>query len=477
MARLTHYKPVIGNEKLNIQNWLAQAKAKILISSVKFTYNENDVALKQFFTMLEQHNDFEKILWSTEILNSIYGKSYVYFDLLSNKIPKIGIYEHNTGNSCLRIDGLTPIFVKGSRVVLSGHNGIQAKTWEYRTSKTIKRLLQSGASFGDSIPLGEAGSISTPDIVKELLKIGSTDLDFNAMSAMEILNKDIVDFLNNNDDNIFSDDYNVKHLREYINNAYQWGLQELMTNHTRIIGDFSNQDLVDMEDGAKSKHNWGQETFGDEFLRKALFVKTRGNEARVEVQTTNLSLEQQVQGLNKVIELYFQGCGLDSALVLDSTGQKTVAEVQTTYKTTFETIKKTNQLRTKQWTYFVENIMTAYGLKPSDFKGKWKFEIVSEILNDKMNNPETILLLHDNRLMTTKIALSKLYKDFSKQQIEELEKQLLEEKQNETNEESAQGNLGEISNYEESNQQNDENGENKNDKDNIEKENTQEGEL
>ncbi len=424
-----------GDLQLDVRFMLANCKAQILYSGFSFEWDEQDANLTNFFNVLQNHNDWLKILHTTEIQNSVYGKSYLFFDMLAGSIPKIGVYEYNSQNQCLKIDGENQVYIQGSRVLMSGANGIKTKIWEFRTPNSTKRIIQAGSTFTDTIPVGIGGTIKTPEIVKNYIKNNEIVVnDFTAMTAMELLNKNYIDLGWNNEEQKLADDYSAQDLRDLINRKLNWIDSEMDLNHTRVIGMFDNQSINQMESAynAKRKSNpWAtEENFGQSVIRNKLILQSRGTDADVEVQETNLNVESYINGLNKLIELYFQASGLDYGLTLGS-GQKTVAEVQTTYKRTYETIKATNQLRTKQLTKFIENIMIACKLNPTEYKGKWKVKIISEILNDNLQSPDTVLNLYNNRLMTEKHAIQTLNPNFNSYEVSAYIEELEQEKQKE----------------------------------------------
>ena len=417
-SNYTNFKTT-GNETIDIKNWVAETMTKILISGVSFDFDETEGELKSFFSLLESNIEWKKLLWTCEMRQQLDGKAYISFDWINGLWPQVNVAESNPQNMAVKFNGNETIAVSFYRTVLSG-GALKSYVCETRTREK-KYITQLGGGYREFFETNQGLMLKTPQIVLDSLKRQETDLNYNgAMSAFELLNKEFYDYGLIGNEFKLSIGYNGRHLIPLMDDYLNWLINELKTNRTRIIGNFPAQDIT--------INNANKEITNLDIIKSNLILRSNGVDAGVEIQNENLRFYEYLEALEKLWGQYFQICGLDLGLALGS-GQKSVAEVQTNYKTTYETIKNLNVFRTKQWNKIIREMMIAFGIDASKYEGKWTIRIISEILNNDLSNPETVMALYNNRLMTKQHAIQTLNSSASKAEIDKIIAELEKEEE------------------------------------------------
>lgn len=445
MAGINVNRYAISPEKLRLRDWVARTKVKELWTGYRIDCGivEENEELKDFFDNLEK-NDLMKIFKNSERYNSIYGDSLNFFDIEGEDL-KLGTYLPNVLNQTLKIDGIDEYASIGVRQVTATNGGWVVSVKECRTKNELQRVAYGGISGQAEVIPVDVFMIKTPEIIKERAKVGNFPLNYNnVLSAKQFLNKDIVDF--ENEAYMLPDTYNGQQYEDLIIEMVSYIEDEKEANRTRVFGMFSNQDTIEQGKVKNIQKNLNllvsagvldpttEEYYNEmfvnpkELLKNNFFVQTQGGNNRVDVQEGNFDLERQTKGLIEMIGLYFSAAGLDSPLVKTGGAVKSVSEIKMMVRNSFETIKEANILRTAQIEEFIERMMIAKGIDPLKNKGKWKFNILSGILDEEKESIDAIEKQIEKELLSRKTAIGNINKEWNEDRVEEELKLIIEEK-------------------------------------------------
>lgn len=430
--------------KLRLRNLVASYKIKSLWNGYRI--HIYDDSLEEFFKNLEDNNNLLHIFKSAERQASVLGSYQMFFDIDKvDKSIKLATYIPNEINQTLKIDGLTEYASVGVRQVSRTKNGVVMAVRECRTANEIQIQPYLGASAKfDKIPV-DVFTIKTPQAVLDKLNFGTFKLDYGVLSCKQFLNKEIIDYEVN--EFLLSDTYEVRYLEDLLINTFMFMDGETDTNITRVIGQFSNQDIANINkpnqilsqlEGLErtgmidktSVEGFAEMIYDPEqsLLNSRGLLSTIGSGNEVVVQHSTLDMKNTAEGYNKLLEIYFLGAGLDFPLKeKKGMGSATQAQIKQEARVTHDTIATANYLRTNQIQEFIERIMIAYGIDPLEVRDKWSFQIVSNLINESQHDIENIIKMKADGLVSEEIAITRANTDLDKEALERMIKDIKEE--------------------------------------------------
>lgn len=455
-----------NKKSLNIQEMLANSKVNTLWNGFRIKNDANE--LVEFFDNLQNNNDLLLIFKSMERFCSLYGSAYIFFDIDENKRIHLGVYVNNVANQIAKIDGLVEYAGVGVRIITITKTGTQISVKECRTANETQVIPYSGTSIPRKYLPIDTFTITLPEKINELGKPRIIKHNYGVLSMKQILNKNIIDWEFN--ENVLPDNASVKHLEPIINDCLNYINDEQELNKTRVFGQFSNQDIEKVAKTPKTmesllalqKAGLVDSTLVDDFYNRIytpeqkiassrLFFNTNGGANAIDIMKGDIDIEKLTNGLNVLIETYFNGAGMSYQLgkSSNSASVKSIQEIQAQQRTTYETIKMTNTLRKQQLEEFIERIMIAYGLEPNLYKGRWNIEIISNILNSQDSDIDSIIKLYNSKLITQEEATKRANPNMNENDINAMLGELKVEKEkelvyNNTIDNIAQGNEKEV---------------------------------
>lgn len=345
---------------------------------------------------------------------------------------------------------------------------------------------------GDKIPFW-FGTINTPNILK-CFKQGRRKHNYNRMSLVEVFNKNFVlggdafqtqdlsniDFttINTIDDfksstynfnnwkQRLSDNYPVRDLENEINNVLEYFLNEMSVNRTKILSNgFSSQiinqgleieqilsqqdpmrfvQLINLRQTNRDRYNTMKEQLTQEYglsnqeyyLMNSFIEISKGQDVVIDKMQSNFDGERILNTINKLFTMYFSGAGIDYELVSSQSGVYENSQASNlNYKKTIETIKMKKQLRERVINSMIRDIMYVWFNNDEDkvksFDGQWKFEIISNLVNDEFTDINRVISLKQNELISKKRAISLVSPYLTDKELEQEIQEIQEDKVNE----------------------------------------------
>lgn len=460
--------------------------------------NEETANWNVFLDAIKENNEIKKIHKTDTKLKSKYGRSIVGFDIFEDK-PLIWFADVSNSATSLRINGQREYAIQCSRTY-STFKGVSILTNNLTiTDKSIYYLFAGSMGGGSNkefiketndlngkknkiidvkkfdkywIPTGYT-SVLVPEYILDNFKVGKFEHDYGVLPAMEMLNKDYTD-----DDNIVDRDFQsiddvtlsdwwvARDFIDVFNAMLRFVAGEMVLDHTRIIGSFSQQELMDLfnQDKTERKNllsnvinnsriisNYINGTNEPEsFLAKRLIIRTIGGESAIlEKMQTTFKAGEYTQALEDNISLFFKLCGYNWGSDSD-TVYENVSQTMSKSKAVYETTKEKVSLFERQWMEFYCKLAFAYFKivlnRPfsslsecmKSFNENVDFKIVSNILIKENSDWQKIIEMKQNNLISLKQAVASLNVDWTPEQIEE-EVNLIKQDEEEANDNDYEG--------------------------------------
>lgn len=425
-----------------------------------------------FVDSVLENNNLERIFKSDTKIKSKYGKSYIGFDIYKGQ-PHIWIADNSPINEALRINGIdqwaciverTYSTVSGSpilrnqiiytdknySVLFMGGFGLTSKSDIDKLNKNgVQEKDRQYALGRNSIPLQWA-RVSIPDYIVSQFKTGTFNHKYGVIPCVEMLNKEFIDndaggYEGDNplSDEFFSDWYVAKDLFELYNGFLQYFGNELLLDHTRVMGFFSQQDMNGIQKNDRQQMSTRdfmtalknkiigeqQENKENNWLKKKLILKSIGSEgSKIEKMQSTLRGLEHIQSLNELTTYAFKVCGYswetESAKVYEN-----VSQTMNSSKGVYETTKEKITLFTRQWVDFFSRLAFAYfNNKPrkkfltlhqckKEFLNCIDFQIISNVLQQENNDWKKVMELKDSGLISTEKAIRDINPELNNDEI------------------------------------------------------------
>lgn len=474
------FEESVQHLKVDIPELLSRRVVDTTINKIVFRIKEDfendkeNIMWREFVSDLYEYNDLERIHKSDTKFKSKYGKSIVGFDIWKKK-PIIWFGDANVGNNqAIRINGMKQY----ANITMRTYSTINGGTPILRnqivaTNKTISYLFQGG--FGVEIkdakqieeinkdknkleeqkkfwiPINWA-NLSVPQYIVDNFRVGTFRHNYGVLPVVEMLNKDFLDNDiyafeldgNGSSDIMYSDWYPASDLIDLYNGFLQFFGGELVLDHTRIIGMFSQQDINNLTQkhnekfSSRFKSLIGRLSFNQEeelsneseLVKKKLILRSLGGEgSSIEKMQTTLRGLEHVDTLDKLNAYIFKVSGYS----WDSESIKTYENVSQTMNSTkgvYETTKEKISLFERQWTDFYSKIAFAWFKKngkpfssleqcKKEFKEKVEFQIVSNVLQQENNDYQKVVELSSSGLISKEKAIKDLNPELSNFEVQE----------------------------------------------------------
>lgn len=455
--------------EIDLPELLARKVVDTTINEVIFRIKDNEdeqksILWKNFVDELKEYNELERIHKTDTKFKSKYGKSIVGFDLWEGH-PIIWFGDLNEENNAIRINGMKQFAILTTRTYATINSGTPIlRNKLIITNKNISYMFLGG--FGVSpkqankinkdkqllkdkkegwIPF-QWCNLQIPEYIKEQFRVGTFNHDYGVLPAMEMLNKDIIDIDSYtfdpkfpNRDIFYSDWYPASDIIDLFNGFLQFFAGELVLDHTRIIGTFSQQDINNLIGKNKSNQTKDiKEAFSriketdseTSALKQKLILKSLGGEgSQLEKMQTTLKGLEYTQTLDQIITLFFKISGYswdtDSSKVYEN-----VSQTMNSSRGVYESTKEKITLFERQWKDFYSKIAFAWFKQQGqpfanldearqEFEKMIDFKIVSNVLQQENNNYQRVVELKMNNLISTHKAIKDLNPDLSKKEVEE----------------------------------------------------------
>lgn len=428
-----------------------------------------------FLNDINENNSLERLVKTDVRYKSMYGKSYVGFDMyLENEKywPILWIAENDARNTCLRFNGMKPFSVRVKRTYANVAMGSPILTNEVVYTKNDANYLFLGGFGLGNISLGSSSLINqeraqelfdksqtaaipfdwvmlkTPDYILQNHKMGRHEHNYGVIPVQEFLNKDVADYTT---DDYLSDWYPAREYIPLIDAYLKYIAWEMNLDHTRIMGLFSSQDMSKMNQTAtriaSDPRNFSrnlrtllerdvmdvlfqQNNGTDALINQKLIVKAPGGQGSVlDKMNSTFDGEKHVNGLQKLISLIYKICGYSWAVEDSTSTYENVEQTQQTLRSVFETTKEKVNLFNRQWkglladmayAYFRVNKINMLSNKEvrEEFEKYIEFLIVSNIIVNETSDWRRTMELHNNKLISTKKAIETINPEWSKAEIE-----------------------------------------------------------
>ena len=478
MANLrSNYALAVNIESIEIDflEQLARSVVDTTVSSVVFKTKDADVPVYwlDFLDVILENNNLERLIKTDVRYKSLYGKSYVGFDMYLTEwnvyLPIIWIAENNANNEALRFNGMKPFAVRVRRTYATLGKGSPILQNEVTYTKNdMTYLFLGGFGLGNIINPTKARSdfqyqrsltapsfpwnyvsLKTPDYILQNHKQGTHPHNYGVIPVQEFLNKDVADYI---DDSYLSDWYPAEQYIPLVSHYLKYIAWEMNLDHTRVMGMFSNQDMRQMNadafnfarslnpnkrlEEAKQRYFYsemqqmGAMTGEDEAVRKRLLIRAIGSEgSKLEKMNSTFDGEKHVKGLQSLISLIYKICGYSWAVEETSAVYENIQQTQRTLRSVYETTKEKVELFTRQWKGFLIDLAYAYFRintnlyktmqeVKEEFKKYIDFVIISNIIINQNNDWRKNMELHNNKLISTRRALELIWPEMTKQEID-----------------------------------------------------------
>lgn len=337
------------------------------------------------------------------------------------------------------------------------------------TTKNYSEILNLGSiEGGQKIPFW-FHEVETPELLK-CYNYKRREHNYNRMSLVEVFNKnfvlggnayqtdmeefnkaDLIEIKNpgefgkkalnvNNWKEKLSDNYPVRDLEDEINNVLEYFLSEMSVNRTKILSNgFSSQVInqgLEIEkflsqnnpleflqlnelrrtnpsryqnekDKLISKYGISNQEY---YLMNSFIEISNGQNVVVEKMQSTFNGAEILDTINALFTMYFDGAGIDYSIAKAAGVYMNSLTSNLSYKKTIETIKMKKQLRERAINKMIRDIMYVWfdkdEKKLESFEGLWKFEIISNLVNDEYSDINRIISLKQNDLISKKRAIN-----------------------------------------------------------------------
>lgn len=462
----------INSINVDFLEQLVRSVVDTTISSVILKPRYDNVPLHWFNAtkLILNNNNIERLLKSDTRQKSLYGKSYVGFDMWEGK-PIMWVAEYSARNTALRINGMQEFAVRVVRnySTFTGNTTILTNEVTYTISDATYLFLggvgagkiqvadnnnSATRSTSYSFPFDYV-SLKTPDYIVEQNKQGTHTHDLGVIPAMEMMNKDVIDEINNMGGKKWSDWYPALDYIPLINKYLDFIAWEMNLDHTRIMGFFSQQDLIKLQQEARavsdssdpsatlkeilynyymqriSEEKFGNPTGEDTAIRRKLVIKTLGADGSpLDKMNSTFDGSKHFKGLQDIIALIYKICGYSWTNEGYQSSYENVSQTQNTLRNVYETTREKNELFTRQWKKLLSKIYYVifknnYGLTISleevedSFDDYVDFQIVSNIITQQNNDWRKNMELYNNKLLSTKRAIRMLWPELTDEEVNE----------------------------------------------------------
>ena len=458
--------------QIDFKEQLVRSVIDTTISKVIFQPKKQEIPWewKEAIELITKNNNLERLLKFDVRQKSLHGKSYVGFDVFDNE-PIIWVCEYNARNQALRLNGQKQFAVRVVREYASIANAtpilrnevtytINDKTYLFLGGFGINVSNQANPSYKEAKQKYEKSldklssshfpwdyvSISTPQYIIDQHKFGVYKHNLGIIPVEEMLNKDILDYGN---DNYLSDWYPAEDYIPLVAQYIKYIAWELNLDHTRVIGMFSQQDIQNIKNQASGVansnnpldklkqmiENYSQQKLFNAFdsvgednaIKKKLIIRSVGSEgAGIQVMNSHFDGEKHANGLQAVISLIYRICGY-SWNVNEATGTyENVSQTQNTLRSVFETTKEKNELFTRQWKQFLTKIFyVIFKQKKTlqeiakEFDDYVDFQIVSNLLMNEQNDWRKNMELQRAQLVSKERAINLIWPNLTDEEIQQ----------------------------------------------------------
>lgn len=455
------------NLLVELQELLSRKVVDTTINKIIFRSKEGCTELwNSFIQNILKNNDLERLHKTDTKMKSMFGKTYIGFDIWKKEIH-IWIGDRSHSNQALRINGLDQYGIIVDRTYSTIHGGTPIlKNQLVITEKNIAYLFLGGFGVQNNkiqeitkdnykqkkeevlkswLPVTWA-SIMTPKYIVDNFKVGVFNHNYGVLPCVEMLNKDYVDndsggvevWSNRRSDEYFSDWWVAKDLFSLYNGFLRFFGGELLLDHTRVIGTFSQQDMNELIGQERSKglanalnifnRDNKKENKIANWLKKKLILSSRGGEGnQIEKMQTTLRGLEHVQTLDDLTSYAFKVCGYSWD---DKSGAvyENVSQTMNSSKGVYETTKEKITLFERQWIDFYSRCAFAYfksmGFRFSnlqsakeEFVKNVDFQIVSNVLQQENNDWRKVIELKQNGLISTEKAIKDINPELTQLEI------------------------------------------------------------
>lgn len=460
---------------MSLQELLSRKVVDTTINKIIFRPKKNcGERWTSFIKNIIDNNDLERLHKTDTKMKSMYGKTYIGFDIWNGNIH-IWIADNVANNQALRLNGLdqyavmvqrTYSTINGGQPILRNQLVITQKNIGYlflggfglnnnkiEIDKVNNNELEKEKVLKSWIPLSWA-QIMTPAYIIDNFKVGVHDHDYGVLPCVEMLNKDYVDndsggveISNPGSDNFFSDWFVAKDLFDLYNGFLRYFGGELCLDHTRIIGTFSQQDMNELSNDQRKRGpirslvdylaNKDENSKTANWLKKKLILSSRGGEgSQLEKMQSTLRGIEHVQTLEDLTSYAFKVCGYSWE---GQTGQvyENVSQTMNSSKGVYETTKEKITLFERQWIDFYSRCAFAFFKRAGvpfanlneckeDFVKHVDFQIVSNVLQQENNDWRKVIELKQNDLISTEKAIRDINPELTQEEVQH-ELELIEE--------------------------------------------------
>lgn len=415
-----------------------------------------------FIDRVNDNNDINRLVKSDVKFKSLYGRNFVGFDIYDGLLYFWFGEQDNLFNESVRINDNIIFAVKLERVYGRIENGQELLRNQVIYTKNEKTTLFNGglaASLAEEgkfknkikkafrknvFPLGFS-VLEIPRYIRSQVSSGVEKHNYGVVPVIEFLNREVMDI---EDYEIYTDWYNAITDMFLINQTIKYVAWETELNHTRVIGMVSQSELQASAAGTETKYvNLLKESFNlkryhkegnnqkvvrnneEKMINKKLVLKSVG-ENPVQVMTSDLDIQQKVNGLNSLISLAFAKCGY-SMNIEGNEVYENVSQTLDKNKGVYETTKSKVALFEKQWKEILcraafvvftklDGIKTCIEDVRAEFDKYIDFKIVSNVLQEQNNDWRKIMELKQNSIISNKFAIKNIFPELSNEQVEKM---------------------------------------------------------
>jgi len=157
-----------------------------------------------------------------------------------------------------------------------------------------------------------------------------------------------------------ADTKDVAYLEDAANVAIREMVKETIVNHTRITGNFDNQEIKRLTKDKDTASSY----FLDQVFIKSIAVGSEGKGSNITTDTPNLNLGEYNRATIDILNLYFNGSGLSSIFDGDNGasltgGGETATGVLAGRELDYTTITKKKRKLQSEMTYILDLLMVA----------------------------------------------------------------------------------------------------------------------
>lgn len=459
---------LIKATKYDFIDHLARVVVNTTCSEVVFREKELENGEKvpfywaDFVEDIKEHNKLERLIKSDIKFKSIYGRNILGFDIFKGKPLFWFAEEGSEFNECMRINDQIPFAVKVQRSYANSKNEqVLLRNQIVYTENDTYTLYMGGLAaklkekFKNTFPWANGASLQIPEYIRQNVRNGKHTHNFGTIPAMEFLNRELID--NVNDYDTLSDWYPAKDTMLLIEKTIEHFAWETELNHTRVFGSVSQQEFqaIKSKNNATSLaqqnmysrgflNNYMEEAGSDQhIINKKLILKAFSGENPLSVMNSTLNINDLTSGLKALIALAFQKAGYSMNLE-DNSVYENVSQTQDKNKGVYETTKEKIKLFTSNWKELFCKVAfvlfnKVYGISKTmrDIKKEFDlfvdFKIISNVLQEQNNDWRKIMELRQNKIVSNLFAIRKIFPELSETEAIKMNNELEESESLEMN--------------------------------------------